>query len=219
MLGTPTVRVQAMFAIGLLLLTASLAAGQTDTTPPDTAEPSKTSQWLQFVGGAAVGFGAHESGHVFFDVVFDASPGVKRIEFAGIPFFAVTHDADVSAREEFTISSAGFWVQEGTSEWLLTSHPHLKDERAPFLKGWLAWNVVASGVYSVAAFGRFGPPERDTRGMATSLNVPEPWIGVLIAAPAALDTWRYLHPESRWARWASRATKVGGVLLVIAAHY
>ena len=204
-------------AIGFVLLTASLAAGQTQDASTQTAEPSKASQWLQFLGGAATGLVAHESGHVFFDVVFDASPGVKRIEFSGIPFFAITHDT-VSAREEFTISSAGFWVQHATSEWLLTSHPHLKDERAPFLKGWLAWNVAASGVYSVAAFGRFGPPERDTRGMATSLDVPEPWIGVLIAAPAALDTWRYLHPESRWARWASRATKVGAVLLVIAAH-
>ena len=93
MAGTRTVRLQLMFAIGLLLLTASLAAGQTDPAPTNTAESSKTSQWLQFVGGAAVGFGAHESGHVFFDVVFDASPGVKRIEFGGIPFFAVTHDA------------------------------------------------------------------------------------------------------------------------------
>jgi len=217
MAGTRTVRLQLRFSIALLLLTASLAAGQTDPPATNTAEPSKTSQWLQFVGGAAVGFAAHESGHVFFDVVFDASPGVKRIEFGGIPFFAVTHDA-VSAPEEFTISSAGFWVQDATSEWILTSHPHLKNERAPFLKGWLAWNVVASGVYSVAAFGRFGPPERDTRGMATSLDVPEPWMGVLIAAPAALDTWRYLHPESRWARWTSRAAKVTGVLLVIAAH-
>jgi len=215
---TRTVRTRLLFAVVLWVVTASLAAGQTAPAEPTASERSKAAQWLQFVGGAAVGFGAHESGHVLFDVVFDASPGVKRIDYAGIPFFAITHDANVSDREEFAISSAGFWVQHATSEWMLTSRPHLKDERAPFLKGWLAWNVVASGVYSVAAFGRFGPPERDTRGMATSLGVPEPWIGALIAAPAALDTWRYLHPESRWARWTSRAVKVGGVLLVIAAH-
>ena len=215
---TRTVRTRLLFALVLWVVTASLAAGQTAPPEPTASEPSKAAQWLQFVGGAAVGFGAHESGHVLFDVVFDASPGVKRIDYAGIPFFAITHDANVSDREEFAISSAGFWVQHATSEWMLTSRPHLKDERAPFLKGWLAWNVVASGVYSVAAFGRFGPPERDTRGMATSLGVPEPWIGALIAAPAALDTWRYLHPDSKWARWTSRAVKVGGVLLVIAAH-
>ena len=215
---TRTVRTRLLFAVVLWVVTASLAAGQTAPAEPTASEPSQAAQWLQFVGGAAVGFGAHESGHVLFDVVFDASPGVKRIDYAGIPFFAITHDANVSDREEFAISSAGFWVQHATSEWMLTSRPHLKDERAPFLKGWLAWNVIASGVYSVAAFGRFGPPERDTRGMATSLGVPEPWIGALIAAPAALDTWRYLHPESRWARWTSRVVKVGGVLLVIAAH-
>ena len=29
------------------------------------------------------------------DVIFDADPGVKRVEFHGIPFFAITHRADV----------------------------------------------------------------------------------------------------------------------------
>jgi hypothetical protein len=215
--GTRAIAPRLLLAVAFVVSAASTAAGQNEATREAAAEPSKSAQWLQFVGGAAVGFGAHESGHVLFDVMFDASPGVKRIDYGGIPFFAITHDP-VSNREEFTISSAGFWVQHATSEWLLTSHPHLKDERAPFLKGWLAWNVAASGVYSVAAFGRFGPPERDTRGMATSLGVAEPWVGALIAAPAALDTWRYLHPESRWARWTSRVVKAGGVLLVIAAR-
>jgi hypothetical protein len=32
-----------------------------------------------------------------------------------------------------------------------------------------------------------------------------------------LDTWRYVKPESRWASWASRALKVGAVLIVVRA--
>ena len=36
-------------------------------------------------------------------------------------------------------------------------------------------------------------------------------------APAVLDTWRYLKPESRWAAWTSRAMKVGAVLMVVKA--
>jgi hypothetical protein len=60
-----------------------------------------------------------------------------------------------------------------------------------------------------------GPLERDTRGMAATLGVDEAWIGALILTPAVLDAWHYYHPESRWARWASRATKIGMVLLVI----
>jgi hypothetical protein len=124
----------------------------------------------------------------------------------------------VTPRQEFTISSAGFWVQHGTSELLLTRRPHLRKEHAPFEKGILAWNVVASAAYSGAALARTGPPERDTRGMATSLRVGEPWMGALVLAPAVLDTFRYVRPEARWARWTSRSLKVAAVLLTAAAR-
>ena len=43
--------------------------------------------------------------------------------------------------------------------------------------------------------------------MAVSAGVPEPWIGALLLAPAALDTLRYHRPGTKWAIWASRATK------------
>ena len=84
-------------------------------------------------------------------------------------------------------------------------------------KGLLAFNVLASVAYASAAFGTFGPYERDTRAMADALGVDEPWVGAMILAPAALDTWRYLKPESRWAAWTSRALKVGAVLIVVRA--
>jgi hypothetical protein len=168
-----------------------------------------------FLGGIVVGLLAHEGGHLFFDVVFDADPGIKRVEFQGIPFFAITHRSDLSPREEFTISSAGFWVQQATNEWLLTTRPGLRREQAPFAKGVFAFNVGASAMYSVAAFARTGPPERDTRGMAESARIDERWIGAVVLAPAVFDTWRYFDPDSRWAVWLSRASKVGSVLLVL----
>jgi hypothetical protein len=167
-----------------------------------------------FLGGMVVGLVAHESGHLFFDAVFDADPGIKRVEFHGIPFFAITHRG-MSPREEFTISSAGFWVQEATNEWLLTKRPGLRREQAPFAKGVFAFNIGASAMYSVAAFARTGPPERDTRGMAESARIDERWIGAIVLAPAVFDTWRYFDPDSRWAVWLSRASKVGSVLLVL----
>jgi hypothetical protein len=168
-----------------------------------------------FLGGIVVGLVAHESGHLLFDVVFDADPGIKRVEFHGIPFFAITHRSDLSSREEFTISSAGFWVQEATNEWLLTTRPGLRREQAPLAKGVFAFNIGASAMYSVAAFARTGPPERDTRGMAESARIDERWIGAVVLAPAVFDTWRYFDPDSRWAVWLSRAAKVGSVLLVL----
>jgi len=109
------------------------------------------------------------------------------------------------------ISASGFWMQYAGSEWLLSSRPNLRREHAPFHKGALAFHLGVSGMYSVAAFGQFGRVERDTRGMAISLGadgVPEPVIGALVLAPAALDAVRYFRPESAWARWASRGAKV-----------
>jgi hypothetical protein len=168
-----------------------------------------------FLAGAVVGLGAHETGHLMFDVIFDADPGVKRVEFHGIPFFAITHDEGLPPRQEFVISSAGFWVQEATNEWLLTKRPRLRSEHAPFAKGVFAFNIGASAMYSVAAFARVGPPERDTRGMATSARIDEPWIGAIVLLPAVFDTWRYFDPDARWPVWLSRASKLGGVLLVL----
>jgi hypothetical protein len=85
------------------------------------------------------------------------------------------------------------------------------------LKGVLAFNVLASVAYAGAAFARTGPDQRDTRGMAISARVPEPWIGAMILGPAALDAARYYKPDVGWLRWASRAAKVSGVVLIVRA--
>jgi hypothetical protein len=161
-----------------------------------------------------VGLGAHESGHLLFDGIFDAHPGIKKVSFHGLPFFAITHDTGLSPRREFVIDSAGFWVQEATNELLLSRRPHLRREHAPFLKGVFVFNVGASIAYAGAAFARTGPVERDTRGMADALRWKEPYVGLLILIPAVLDAIRFYHPDQRWAAWGSRAAKVGGVVLI-----
>ena len=204
----------------LLTVSATMAAPVAAQEAEPPSEPrrlgNRGASFVKFLGGAAVGLATHEGGHLALAGAFDADPGVKSVRFGPLPFFAITHDEGLP-RQEFSISAAGFWVQHATSEWLLTRRPHLRAEKAPLLKGLLAWNLLASGVYSVAAFGRFGPPERDTRGMAMSLGVGEPWIGALVLAPAALDAWRYVDPDAAWPRWAARAVKVGLVVLVVAA--
>ncbi len=210
--------------LAALLVASALAAGravaQVAPPPPTPAAaapvdaPSRVGTIARFLGGGALGLVAHESGHLTFDVVFDAHPRFKKVDFAGIPFFALTHDSGLPYRQELTISSAGFWVQHAGSEWILTRHPRLRWERKPMTKGVLAFNVVTSVVYAGAAFARTGPVERDTRGIAASLRIGEPWVGALLLAPATLDTYRYLHPEARWAKWASRSAKVAMLLLV-----
>ena len=156
----------------------------------------------------------HEAGHLLFNAAFDADPGIKKVSFAGIPFFAITH-GPVSPRREGVISSAGFWMQHASSELLLTRQPELRHQRAPLKKGILAFNVLASFAYAGVAFARAGPAERDTRGIALAADVPEPLVGGLIATPAVLDAARYFHPRSKTLRWASRAAKIAGVVLVL----
>ncbi len=178
-------------------------------------EPSKVVAAAKFVAGGALGLLAHELGHLVFNLAFDTDPRLRSVEFHGIPFFAIAHRPDVSRRQEFVISSAGFWVQHAGSEWLLTRRPGLRGERAPVAKGVLAFNVLASAAYAGAAMARTGPPERDTRGIAVTARTDERLVGVLVLTPAVLDAWRYYRPESRWLAWASRAAKIGLVLLIV----
>ena len=197
---------------------AVAAAAQDTTTASRKTTPQGENRAAQvglFAAGAALGLGMHEGGHLVFDVIFDAGPSLRRVDFHGIPFFALTHDRVLSPRREFLVSSAGFGVQHVGSEWMLTRRPDLRHERAPFAKGILAFNVLTSAAYAGAAFAKTGPFERDTRGMADAVRIDERWIGVMVLAPAVLDTWRYFHPRSKWATWTSRGAKVGLVLLVL----
>jgi len=183
------------------------------------APPSVSAQTIdvvRFFAGAALGLGLHESAHLIADEAFGADPGVRKVSAGFIPFFAITHEP-VTPTKEFIISSAGFWAQDVGNDIVLSRHPQLRQEHAPLLKGLLAFNVVTSVIYSGAAFARRGPAERDTRGIALSADVDEPWIGVTVLAPAVLDAARYYRPNSRALRWASRAAKVGGALLIFKA--
>jgi hypothetical protein len=221
---SPAVRPIGRFPLVLLSVvalgaTAEVSAAQDPAAPaapsPSTSEQSTTSTVLTFLGGGAIGLAAHESGHLLFDAIFDAHPSIKKVDFHGIPFFAITHESGLSDRKEFVIDSAGFWVQEATNEWILVKRPGLRHESAPLLKGVFAFNVGASFAYAGAAFARTGPPERDTRGMADALNWKEPYVGLLILVPAVLDAVRFYNPDAKWAAWGSRAAKIGGVLLIV----
>jgi hypothetical protein len=217
---SPAVRPRA-FVIALLAITGigftaeSAGAQETVQQSATTSEQSATVRGLSFLAGGAAGLAAHESGHLLFDAIFDAHPGIKRVDFHGIPFFAITHVNGLPARREFVIDSAGFWVQEGTNELILSRRPNLRRQSAPFTKGVVAFNVLASVAYAGAAMARTGPVERDTRGMADALRWKEPYVGLLILAPAVLDAVRFFRPEARWATWGSRGAKAIGVALVL----
>jgi hypothetical protein len=205
-----------VLSIAFLPIAASAQTSSTTQTLQAPAhEKHRALDTVKFLAGAGLGLAIHESGHLVFDALFAANPRVEGIRFGPFPFFAITHRADLSPRREFAISSAGFWMQDLSSEWILARQPPVRGEHAPVAKGVLAFNVLNSTGYALVAFARAGPFERDTRGMADSIGVDERAIGALVLAPAILDTIRYFKPEARWAKWASRAAKAGSVLLVI----
>jgi hypothetical protein len=205
----------ALFAVFLPVSAVAQAGSAEAQSTPAQADEHRAVDTVEFLAGAALGLGMHEGGHLVFDAVFDARPRIEGVHFGPIPFFAIAHRNDLSPRREFTISSAGFWVQEASSEWLLTRRPTLRREHAPLAKGVLAFNVLNSVGYAVVAFAKAGPAERDTRGMAASIGINEGVIGAIVLAPALLDAYRYFRPEARWAKWGSRSAKVASVLLVL----
>lgn len=172
---------------------------------------------LTWVAGAATGLVVHESGHVFAGWTFTAHPGVKSIHYAGVPFFAVTHQ-HVPRRTEFVISSAGFWTQHAGAEWILTRYPNLRRDGPTLAKGMLLFDITTSLLYTGGAAARLGPPEGDALGMTNSLGAhgwPEPLVGAFILAPALFDGVRYFAPGRRWATWGARGSKVAFMALTV----
>jgi hypothetical protein len=190
----------------LVLISAAPALAQQDST---------ASRFGRVLLGGAAGLGLHEAGHLVANWAFEEKVVIKKVDYKGIPFFALSHAPDLSPRREYVVSSAGLWTQYLYSEHILTHHPNLREEESPFRKGLLSFHVVTSLVYAGAALGKTGPIERDTRGMATSRRIDERWIGVMVLAPALLDVYRYFNADARWAAWASRGVKMGSVALVL----
>jgi hypothetical protein len=208
-----------VWALAAMLLCPRHAAAQTPVDePPAEAGPLTRSDVAMFLAGAGLGLAVHESAHLALDEIFHAQPRVLSIHFGPIPFFAISPQRSLSPRQLFTVASAGLWTQDLTSEWLLQPHhADLRRAHAPFAKGMLAFDVLTSVGYAAVAFAEAGPAQRDTRGMALGLGVSERTVGLLVLSPAAIDVYRYFHPQSTWAKWATRILEAGSIVLIIKA--
>src|SRR4030095_14269762 len=95
------------------------------TPPPPAETPSTAGRIGKVLLGGAAGLVLQESGHLVANWAFEEKVVVRKVEYKGIPFFALSHAHDLSPRREFVVSSAGFWSQYLYSEQILTPHPHL----------------------------------------------------------------------------------------------
>ena len=158
--------------------------------------------------GVGLGFGLHEGGHLLTNAFFQSDPYLKSVKGGGLPFFAISHRKVLPSWQEAVVASSGLWTQFVLAETILTRTPDLRRQRAPIQKGVLAFHVGLSLLYGVAGLGQWGPPERDTRGIAKNLGVNEKWIGAVVLAPGLLDTYRYYRGAPRWVPWGSRVAKL-----------
>jgi len=171
-----------------------------------------------FFAGAFVALAGHEGGHYIANAGVGSHPYLKGVYYGPIPFFTIEPNRPLNHHEHYITASAGFNSQQMINEWLLSAHPNLKDEDQPFLKGVATFNFWLTVGYAATAFAKTGPAERDTKGMADSLGCGESLVGAMILVPTALDTYRYKHPDAKWARDASRLSKLGMIFLAATVH-
>jgi len=177
-----------------------------DSKPRDeglwAADPGK------FFSGAFVALLGHESGHLIANSAVGSSVHLKSVNYGPVPFFTIEPNQRLSRREHGITAAAGFNAQNLVNEYVLLKRPNLRREDDAFLKGMVTFNFWLSVGYAATAFAGTGPAERDTKGMADALGWNEKWVGAMILVPTALDTYRYKHPEAKWAKTASWVSKL-----------
>lgn len=213
--------VPTQFGLSLIGDQPTARAGARGAGP--AAQPSlpKQGMWAgnptKFFTGAFGAFLGHESGHLVANWALGTDPYLMGVHYGPIPFFTIQPGKPMNNHQHYITASAGFNAQSIINEVVLTSHPNLMRENEPTLKGLTAFNFWLSIGYAATAFAKAGPQERDTKGMADSLGINERWIGAIILVPTALDTYRYKHPDSKWAPIASRLSKLAIIFLAATA--
>jgi hypothetical protein len=188
------------------------------------AESWEVSDYAWFVAGGLSGFVIHETAHAAVAESLGLRPRLE-VRHKPVPFVIVKYDlvsvkepsgeiayytdrdgnlVSHGAQKRFVIASAGINSQNIASEWILTQYPRLQNESRPYLKGMLAFDILTSMGYVLV--GR-KDPDGDIRGMSESLKVNDAIIGGLVLLPAAMDLYRYYHPDSVWVPWIDRGAK------------
>ncbi len=173
----------------------------------EEADFRRFTDYLWLLGGAAAGFMTHETGHLVLDYALGTHPTFVAVKAGPFPFFAIEPHG-LTPRKRYATAMAGFATQGLYSELILGLDPWLREHSHPFLKGMLAFHVALSVGYAVTGFAGTGPPQSDLNAMARGSGWPRWAIGLMLLAPAALDTYRYFVPNSCWAPQVSIATKL-----------
>ena len=87
-----------MARIGLVALVLVCLA-----VPVGAQDESGASKFGKVLLGGAAGLGLHETGHLIANWAFEEKVVVKKVDYKGIPFFALSHAPDLSPRREYVV--------------------------------------------------------------------------------------------------------------------
>ena len=123
--------------VGAIALTAELSLAQEPLHPilarsdaQTVHHPTSSSALAEFLAGGAFALGAHESGHLVCEYATGNRPDVHGVHFGPLPFFAISPTTPTTPRQLFAITSAGFWSQAASSEWILSRRPGIFARRS-----------------------------------------------------------------------------------------
>lgn len=109
------------------------------------------------------------------------------------------------ARDHAFIAWSGIMSQQITNEYILTKHPRLIDEDEPLLKGMFLFNIFIPAFYT---FESNRDENSDLRLLRRDLDINRGVVNSMVLVPAALDVYRYYHPEKKRLRLYSRIAKI-----------
>ena len=174
--------------------------------------------------GLAIGFVAHELGHVLVNLGYGRVPEFEGLRYGGIiPFFRISSGVSCNPQgcfdddgepikggrtRAYLVTSAGFNVQHIVNEVLLSLDPWMQHHRSPLQKGILFFNMSLSIGYALSTWFQIKPPVGDIDGMSRAAQINPNWVALMVMIPTGLDIYRFFMPNSKWAPWVSRSSKV-----------
>ena len=153
--------------------------------PATVIAESYSEDWGAFVAGGFSTFVIHEIGHL----------AVARYHGTDFEYDGVTivyPDADLTETEQLRIASAGFqfqWIASEIAFGELARDKQLTSRSKSFTRGIIAGQIAITLAYVTFLKNH---PDGDIQGMSDASGLSNDELALLVAIPAALDSWRLI---------------------------
>jgi hypothetical protein len=176
--------------------------------PPIVIAESSSEDWGAFVAGGFSTLVIHELGHMAVARYHDTN-----FEYDGVTI--VYPDADLTESEQLRIASAGFqfqWIASEIAFGVLSRDKQLTPRSKSFTRGIVAGQIVITLAYMTFLKNH---PDGDIQGMSDATGLSNDKLALLVAIPAALDSWRLIAKNvPGWVPKLSIAYKGIGIVAI-----